>query len=639
MVCSQDYYAALLGDSGGFLATMDDQGIVSWVGPEVRAVLGRDPSELIGRFALDFLAPADVAAGRNAIAALLSNQARLQRTVLPVRHADGGYRVMEIVGRDLRLRPEIGRIVVQVRDVTGERQVVTELQESRSQLAEAYQIAGLGRWEWNVQTGEVRFSTELLRLLGWKKQPASRWSDLRQLFVHPDDLERVEEAVAAAKPAGPVSLEYRVVWPDGRIRQWLMHAQGSADLCGELWRVTGIVMDVTERRQAEAELFRAQKLEALDQLAAGIAHDFNNLLTVIQGNLSLAKAPLGPYEAGPLLAEAEAACERAAYLAHQLSSYARGREARAFEPTQLRPLLADVIPFLLRGSRVRSELLVPDDLRPVQGDAGALAQVLQNLVLNAIAAMPEGGVLRAEAANVALPEADPAAPLPPGAYVRLLVADSGHGVAPEHLPRIFDPYFTTRKGGQGLGLATTQRIVHHHGGHIAVQSRTGLGTMFVILLPAAAAEAATAEPRPAGRPPLALKCDLHVLLVDDEDLVRSAGAKMLKELGCRVDVAEGSEQALSLMRRAVTSGRPYQLAILDVTLPGDLGATELFARLWAIAPLLRGVVSSGYAHHDTMRDPVRHGFRAALPKPYGLGDLREALAAAALEDEQADRRR
>jgi PAS domain S-box-containing protein len=628
MASAGDYFDALLGDTGGFLAALDERGVCRHVAPEVREVLGYDPEEMLGRSCFEFVALADPAAGPRAIARLLASRGRLERRVLPVRHRDGGYLMMEILLRDLRRRVDIGAILVHARDVTGERQVATKLAESRTELAEAYQFAGLGRVAWDAQTGEVALSAQLLELLQWKRQPSARWQDLRHMFVHPEDLGRVELAWASAELGETVRFECRVVRPDGSLRHWLMQAQGVLGTVGGQGRVTGTVMDVTELRQAEEELFRAQKLEALDQLAAGIAHDFNNLLTVIRGNLSLARQSVAEQaDVEPLLAEATAACDRAAYLAHQLSKHVRSSEAQAFSPTRLGPLLADVIPFLLRGSRVKSEILAPDDLEEVRGDAGELAQVLQNLVMNAVAAMPDGGVLRAQAESVALPDADPTVPVPPGPYVRLLVADSGHGVAPEHLPRIFDPYFTTRQGGQGLGLATTRRIVRHHEGHIAVQSRTGQGTIFTIYLPAARAEAPVAAAAEAPSP-TELRRELRVLLVDDDAPVRRAGAGMLRELGCRAEVAAGSVEALSLMRRSVTRGRPYEVAILDVTMPGDLGARELFEQLWAIHPMLRGLVSSGYTSHDAMLEPARYGFRAALPKPYDIAAMREALVAA-----------
>ncbi len=628
----QAYYAALMGDRQGIIAALDGEGMIRWVSPEVQSVLGYEPAALVGLYMLDFVAENEVDVVRSRLRDLLAHPGALMRTRILLRHADGTYRTLSVVSRDLRQTAGIGEVVVHLHDVTGERQLMDELEESRSQLAEAYQIAGLGSWEWNLQDTEVRFSDQLLHLLGWKRQPSTRWNDLRHLFIHPEDLVRVEQAVRAWQVRAPLNLEFRIVWPDGRVRQWLLHAQNFTDAQGHRLRIAGVAMDITERRQAEAELFRAQKLEALDQLAAGIAHDFNNLLTVIQGNLSLAKDSLADHASEPLLAEAEAACNRAAYLAHQLSRYARASSARSFEPTHLRPLLTDVIPFLLRGSRVRSEMKVADDVLPVQGDAGALAQVLQNLVMNAMAAMPDGGVLRTEAENALLPDADPAVPLPEGRYVRLLVADSGRGVAPEHLPRIFDPYFTTRQDGQGLGLATTQRIVLNHQGHIAVSSSTGQGTLFTIYLPAAEIGATGIESG-AGTAPSELARGVRALLVDDEALVRSAGARMLKELGCRVEVAGDSGQALGLMRRAMTKGHPFEVVVLDVTMPNDLGAAELLQRLRAIDPMLRAVVSSGYPHHETMRAPRDYGFRTALPKPYGLAELRGALVTALAEVE------
>ena len=613
------YYAALMGDTESVLVTMDGCGVLRWASPEVRPVLGSAPDE--------------VPEGLRRLQEVLTNREALLRTVHRVRHANGSYRTMEVIGRDLRSRREIGAVVVHLRDVTAEQEVAQALVENRARLEEAYRIAGLGHWEHDLRSGEVQFSEQLVRLAGWKRQPTSQWRELRHLFVHPDDLARTEAVLFGAQAVErPISLELRVVWPDGSVRQWLVHAQGFTDGHGAMARLTATVMDVTERRQAEAELFRAQKLEALDLLSAGIAHDFNNLLTVIQGNLSLAKESVLHHPALPLLSEAEAACNRAAYLAHQLSRYARDGPVQPFEATHLVALLRDTVPFLLHGSRVRGEVEAPDGLWAVWGDAGELAQVLQNLVLNAVAAMPQGGMLRASAANALLPEGDAAVPLPPGPYVRLLVADSGRGVAPEHLPRIFDPYFTTREEGHGLGLATTYRIVRRHQGDISVQSWTGLGTVFKIYLPAVGLGAAAAGAAAGVPAPPELRRHLRVLVVDDEAMVLRSSANMLRELGCEAEVAASSEEAVSRMRGATARGCPFHVAILDVTMPGDLSAQELFERLWTVDPLLRGVVSSGYPHHDTMARHRFQGFRAALPKPYGLEELRAALATALVDD-------
>ena len=623
------YYAALMGDTDGILVTLDGHGTVLWISPEVTPIMGYDPDFVTGQPVADFLAPEEVAQGLRKIGDLLANPRALLRTVQRVRHADGTYRTVEMVGRDLRDRPEVGAVVVHMRDITDERQVLEALAESQARLEEAYRIAGLGWWELDTATGALQCSDQLLRLAGWQRQERFTWSDLRERLVHPDDVRRLEATLARNRTVErPVSLEHRVVRPDGSVQHWLVHAQGFADGQGRVVRIAGTVMDVTQRRKAEEQVLHAQKLEALDLLAAGIAHDFNNLLAVVQGNLSLALETVVGHPASPLLTDAEAACGRAAFLARQLSAYARGAEVRTYMPTPLAPLVRNMVPFLVRGSRVRADLDVADDLCPVQGDAAELSQVLQNLVLNAVAAMPEGGVLHVAAKNILLPEGGPELPLARGPYVLLTVEDTGRGIAPEHLSRIFDPYFTTRSEGHGLGLTTTYRIVRRHQGHITVHSRAGKGTFFQVFLPASGVGTAAGEAAPGRAPVAGLRPNLRVLMVDDEALIRTAAAHMLEELGCHAEFAESSEQAIALVRGAIGRGRPFHLAILDLTLPGDRSAPELYKSLWAIDPMLRGIVSSGYAQHERMLHYRLDGFRAALPKPYGLAELRETLAAA-----------
>ncbi len=630
------YYSALMGDTDAVLVAVDGSGVMRWVSPEVRDILGYQPEAVVGRPVTAFLAPRETESGMRKLGDLLRNPGATLRTVHRVRHADGSYRTMVMVGRDLRKVPEVEAIVIQLRDITEQNQVIEALAENRARLEEAYRIAGLGWWQLDVQTGQVQLSDRLLELTGYERLSADNWSELRHILVHPDDLQRVEQALSPNRAVGsPTSVEHRIVRADGSIGHWLVHAQAFSDRAGSRLRLSGTVLDVTERRLAESEQFRTEKLEALDLLCAGITHDFNNLLAVIQGNISLVLEGAPDPADASLLADAELACRRAAQLSRQLSSYARSAEEPRLTEVQVAELVHEVVPLLLRGSRVRGELLAPDDLPRVHGAAAELSQVLQNLVLNAVAAMPEGGVLGVAAQEVTLPPDAPAVRLPPGPYVRLTVQDSGKGIAPEHLSRIFDPYFTTRPDGQGLGLATTHRIVRRHGGHISVQSAPGQGAVFHVYLPAVGPQPAQQESAAGDTLSLYFSANVRALLVDDDDLVRATGANLLTQLGCSVETACGSGEALEATREALVRGQAFHIAILDLTLPGDLSAPELLRNLSAVDPMIRGVISSGHQRHDAMVKYRRAGFRAALPKPYGLAQLRVALSDALAVDGSA----
>ncbi len=259
---------------------------------------------------------------------------------------------------------------------------------------------------------------------------------------------------------------------------------------GNIEAVCGISTDITERKKMETELHKAQKLESVGLLAGGIAHDFNNLLTGITGNISLARALLGSpgsaEKASSVLEKAERAASMARNLTQKLLTFSKGG-APVMKAVHISSLLEDSVTFALSGSSVRCDCEMPDDLWPALLDEGQISQVIQNIVLNAVQAMPGGGVIDGVAENVTLDKSEEAVSeglLKEGGYIRLSIKDHGVGIAAEDLARIFDPYFTTKEAGSGLGLATAYSIVEKHGGLITVESEVGEGATFRIYLPA-----------------------------------------------------------------------------------------------------------------------------------------------------------
>ena len=378
-----------------------------------------------------------------------------------------------------------------------------------------------------------------------------------------------------------------------------------------------------ERRSAA--LVRSQKLESLGVLAGGIAHDFNNILTVILGYLSLVRTSpdLSPGDAEQL-GRAEHALGRAEELTARLLTFARGG-APVTGPVAVGELVRESCEFAARGSNVVFHFDLPRDLWSIEADAGQLSQVLSNLTLNAVQAMPAGGTVSVQAENADLrpgrvAELEPE--LAPGRYVHLVVEDDGPGIEAADLPRIFDPFFTTKQHGSGLGLATAYSIVKSHGGAMSVESEPGAGTRFDLYLPASSAAPRVVRPdagatvRPgAGR----------VLVMDDEAPVRSVLGAMLGRLGYDVEVAERGEEAVERWRQARAEGRPFDLTILDLTVPGGMGGVETMECLRALDPEVVGVATSGYAHDPVLSSPEAYGFRAVLPKPFQLATLSDVL--------------
>ena len=388
----------------------------------------------------------------------------------------------------------------------------------------------------------------------------------------------------------------------------------------EVLGILGINVDMTDRKQLELTRLRLSKLESLGMLAGGIAHDFNNILTGIMGNLSLALSEgAEPAEVSSYLAVAEEACQRATGLTEQLLTFAKGGTPIR-ENTVLGSLIEEACRFALQGSNCRCEVDLQPDLYPACVDRGQIAQVIQNLALNAAQAMPEGGVVTLSAHNRQLAGANPAG-LAPGRYVSISLTDEGAGIEADMREHIFDPYFSTKPKGHGLGLAVVHSIVMRHGGHVKLRSKLGQGTTFEVLL-----EAGLESGRGADSPaPLTTAGSGRVLFLDDQADLRSLASNMLMAAGYDPEVTASCAQTVAAYREAMRAELPFVAVILDLTIPGEEGGLQCLQVLLDLDPEVRAIVTSGYSHDPVMADPAGHGFRAVLRKPFRLRDLTEAL--------------
>ena len=384
--------------------------------------------------------------------------------------------------------------------------------------------------------------------------------------------------------------------------------------------VMSVGRDISERKQIEEERLRAGKLESIGILAGGIAHDFNNILTALLGNITLARLNSKRGEkVYDLLLEAEKASFEAKGLTQQLLTFARGG-APVKKVTPVVNLIKEAAVFAARGSNTQCRFSIPDDLWPAEVDEGQIRQVISNLVLNAVQAMPEGGVVVIQAENTVVQPGDLLS-LKPGEYVRVSVQDHGIGILKEHLSRVFDPYFTTKQKGSGLGLTICYSIIRDHGGYIGVNSEIGVGTTVYFYLPAMQREAeAVHTPQEDIRPGRA-----RILVMDDEKIVRDIAKQMLNHIGYEVDLARDGFEAIDLYSKAVKVGRPFDAVILDLTVPGSMGGREATQKLLEIDPAARIIVSSGYSNDPIMAHFREYGFRGVVAKPYHLGDLAETL--------------
>lgn len=385
--------------------------------------------------------------------------------------------------------------------------------------------------------------------------------------------------------------------------------------------IQGIYRDISERLKAEEERLQISKLESIGILAGGIAHDFNNILTGIQGFIELALLnPNLPPEPQELLQEAKKAIGRSQVLARQLLTFAKGG-APIKKKTKTDQLLRESANLTLSGSAARSQFFFPSGLWEVEVDEAQVNQVISNLLINADQAMPKGGVITIRTENFTV-EGGGDLPLKAGKYVKTSIADQGEGIAPENLNKIFDPYFTTKPKGSGLGLATAYSIVRGHGGYITVASERGKGSTIVVYLPAS-----VALDVPKGPPPAAgiTRGQGKILVMDDERLVREVLGRMLTHMGYEVDFAADGAEAIELYKKAQDHGVPYVALISDLTIPGGLGGQETIKILRRLDPQIKAIVSSGYCDDPVMAKYQEFGFQGVLAKPYHLEELSKVL--------------
>jgi PAS domain S-box-containing protein len=388
----------------------------------------------------------------------------------------------------------------------------------------------------------------------------------------------------------------------------------------ETFGVLGVCEDITDRKKAEGERLQFSKLESLGTLAGGIAHDFNNILTAILGNIGLAllENQIGP-QVRQRLARAEQACLRAQALSMQLLTFAKGG-VPIKKIISIANLLKESANLTLSGSTSRCEFSIPEDLWSVEADEGQISQVFSNLLLNADQAMPEGGVIKIRAENFMV-ERKSELPLSRGKYLKLTFTDQGVGISPQYLDKIFDPYFSTKQKGSGLGLATAYAIIQNHFGHTKVESQIGVGTTFTVYLPALEAEIFVDEQETIS---LSMGHE-RVLVMDDEEMVREVIGRMLDHLGYEADFASDGAQAIEEFARAKEAGRPFVAVILDLTIPGGMGGKETIKKLLEIDPQVKAIVSSGYSDDVIMADFKKYGFCAVIAKPYKISELSKTL--------------
>ena len=522
-----------------------------------------------------------------------------------------------------------------VRDITSRKKVEEELRNHRFHLEELVRnrTAELTESEEKYRTlveqsydgiyiyagGSFRLvNNRMCDLTGYTKEELyglKFWE-----LAHPEDQKRIREyeLLRESGTGVPSVFQVKIVKKDGTERHIEFSAEGIT-LQGE-YAVLGVGRDITAIKLLDEEQSKMDKLESLGILAGGIAHDFNNYLAAIIGNISLARLMVEPgtdiYE---ILTSSEHAASQASTLTRQLLTFSKGGEP-VKDLISITTLLMESCNFILSGSNVSAEYKFPDDLQLIKADPGQISQSINNIIINANQSMPEGGQIFISAENIEISD-NSDIPLKKGSYIKINIKDEGMGIPEEQFSIIFDPFFSTKQMGSGLGLSTAYSVINKHHGHILVESEINSGSTFIIYLPSVTDKidneqmeidfrAATGE---------------RILLMDDKEIVRDTVSAILKRLGYEFECAVDGSETIEKYINGMETGNPFSAVILDLTIPAGMGGLETVRELLSIDPDVRAIVSSGYSTDPVMSDYETYGFRGVMLKPYSIARIASVL--------------
>ena len=556
---------------------------------------------------------------------------RISRTICcPLISSGTVTGVIAISGKALSERnvPEITAFANHLSVALDNAELVDNLKRSETRFRELADALPLAVFETDTQGNFTFANATGLVWFGYTESDLRQGLNIAQTVVEKDRQRARENLQLAVSTKEPVPREYTAIRKTGGLFPVLI-STGAIIKDGRLLGFRGIVLDISEQKRMETVLQNTEKLESLGVLAGGIAHDFNNLLTGIFGYIQMAQLGM-PADSDPSrnLGMAMNVFERARALTHQLLTFSKGG-APVKKTISIGSLLKETVRFAMSGSNLKVDLTVPGDLWDCRADDSQIGQVFDNILINARQAMPLGGSVTVAAENVAEPVALPPG-MPSGRYVKISVRDQGCGIPQDILPRIFDPFFTTKEQGSGLGLATAFSIIKKHGGHITAESEQEKGAAFFVYLPAVCAR--TMASPDGARIERTAKAS-YILFVDDEDAIRAFVKSALEAAGHTVTLAIEGKLAIEKYQTALTTSHPFDLVILDLTIPGGMGGKDTLERLLKIDPSVRAIASSGYSNDPIIAEPQKFGFKAKLSKPYLSHQLIEAV-----EDLVADRR-
>jgi PAS domain S-box-containing protein len=507
-------------------------------------------------------------------------------------------------------------------------QAWTDLTEEQERLAVTLHSIGDGVITTDTEGNVVLLNKVAEKLTGWSNAEA-QGKPATEIFniINEKSGEKCESPTQKVLESGKkvgLADHTSLLVKDGSHRSI---ADSAAPIRNSEGKTIGVVLvfrDVTNEKKMAKEILKIRKLESVGVLAGGIAHDFNNILSAILGNVQLASHMVGTqHKALPLLEEAKKASNRAAKLTQQLLTFAKGGEPIK-ETTSLPQIIRESADFILHGSQVSCEYNYPEDLWPVEVDSGQMGQVIQNIVLNAIYAMPDGGQIRISCSNIENAASETLLDILSGNYVKVSIKDSGTGISAKVLEKIFDPYFTTKQEGSGLGLAICHSIISKHNGHILSESTPGKGTTFNIYLPAVFStdNQKKGEDEENIAP---LTGPLKIMVMDDNKMLRNVARAQLSHLGHDAILVSCGDEALDKYKELLDSGETVDLFIMDLTIPGGMGGAEATQLILEHNPEAKIIVSSGYSTDPIMANFQEYGFSGSIAKPLDLEKLEKTI--------------
>ncbi len=622
-------YRSLVDDLNDWVWEVDETGVYTYSSPAVERILGYTVEEVIGKNPFDFMTPDEADRVGKIFSKCIENKSVIEFVVNVNLGKNGEEVVMETLGRPIIDNDGIFKGYRGVdRDITQRQKAEEALQAEKERLSVTLRSIGDAVITTDIEGNVIFLNKVAEELTGWTNESAqgNASTDVFHIINERTGL-RCASPVQRVLELGRIiglANHTALIAKDGATRSI---ADSGAPIRDRNSKIIGVVLvfrDITHEKKTEEELIKVRKLESVGVLAGGIAHDFNNILAAILGNIELAGYRIDEKDVRTksLLSDAKKATKRATKLTGQLLTFSRGGEPLK-EETSLATLISETTDFVLHGSKVICNYGFPEDLWKVDVDSGQIGQVIQNIIINAKQAMPEGGTITIQCANVYDVATEELLSVDKGNFVRITIQDTGIGISKTIIDKIFDPYFTTKQKGSGLGLAISYSIINKHDGYLIVESTADVGSLFTLYLPAIlSVDSLFAEKTEA----ILTSKVARVMYMDDEEMLRNVTEAQLLVLGHESILVNDGMQAINKYQELQDFGTPVDLVIMDLTIPGGMGGQEAAEKLLQIDPEAKIVVASGYSNDPIMADYRRYGFCGAVAKPFDLKQLNNVIA-------------